>query len=120
MSNASQTVEGDTESLRRRLAELELIAAYHAESGRILKSGGMPSSSGLLEFVDMTRKHFTLVSAAYYRVEAAAQELAVEAASAESGAQPQRFKLGEGATGRAAQSGSTVRTDNGTGGAGLA
>ena len=45
MSNASPTVEGDTESLRRRLAELESIANYHAESGRILKSGGMPPSS---------------------------------------------------------------------------
>jgi len=119
MSNASPIVEGDTESLRRRLAELELIATYHAEAGRILKSGAMPSSSGLLQFIDLTRKHFTLAAAAYYRVEDATQELAVEAASAESGAQPQRMKVGEGSTGRAAQSGATVKTENGSGGAGL-
>jgi PAS domain S-box-containing protein len=122
-SNASRLVEGDTESLRRRMAELEAIASFHAEFARLLRAappgrGTLPTSS-IQEVLDLIRRKFEFHAVAWLVLDEAASELALEAASGEAAlsAQVKRFRvrLGEGLTGRAAQSDAPVSAEDVTG-----
>jgi PAS domain S-box-containing protein len=118
MSNAPKVEDQEMEALRRRLAELETIAAFHAETGRVL--GPSPSPTALQEFLDVVRARFELRSAVYFRLDDKTQELVPEASSPPGAVKPVRMKLGDGPAGRAASSRTTVRTVFPEGGASLA
>src|SRR5262245_15604422 len=110
MHNAPGVEDQETEALRRRLAELEMISAFHEEAGRIL--GPNPSPTALQELLELIRVRFGIRSAAYLRVEPVAQELVPGAASPALTAKPANRRLGDGPAGQAAATGKPVRTES--------
>ena len=110
MPNTSKVEEQEAESLRRRVAELETISAFHEEAGRIL--GSSPSPSAIQELLDLIRVRLGLRSAAYLRFDEAAQELATEALSPLASASPATRRVGDGPSGRAASLGKTVKAES--------
>ena len=109
MPNAPKVAEPESEALRRRLAELETISAFHEEAGRIL--GPSPSPSAPRELLDLIRSRFGISSAAFLRLDDAARELVPELAAPPAQSPPDRRKLDDGPAGRAASTGTTVRSD---------
>ncbi len=117
MSNAPNVADQESEALRRRVAELETIAAFHEQVGRVL--GPSPSPAATHELLDLIFTRFGLRSAAYFRLDDSSKELVPEASSPPSSTRPARIKLGEGPSGSAASSGEPVRTDIPDGGSSL-
>ena len=110
MPNTPKVEDQETEALRRRLAELEMISAFHEEAGRIL--GPNPSPGALQELLDLIRVRFGIRSAVFQRVDAAAQELVPGAASPTFTSKPVKLRMGDGPAGQAAQTGKPVRAES--------
>lgn len=118
MSNTPKVEDQETEALRRRLAELEMVAAFHEEAGRVL--GPSPSPSALQDLLDLLRVRLGLRFASYLRFDEAAQELVPVAISPAATPKPSKVRLNDGPAGRAATSGTTIRTESPDRGSSLA
>jgi PAS domain S-box-containing protein len=110
MPNTPNVEVQETEALRRRLAEVEMLAAFHEEAGKIL--GPYPSTQALQELLDLFRGRFGLRSASYYKHDEAAQELVLEATSPSAAMKPTRHRLNDGPAGRTATTGKSIRTES--------
>src|SRR5687767_13256900 len=110
MPKSPRIEDQESEILRRRLAELETISAFHEEAGRVL--GPSPSAGALQELLDLIRVRFGLRSVAYLRHDEGLQELLPEGISPQSLPKGSRCRVDSGPSGRAAKTGKAVREES--------
>ena len=123
MPNAPRVAEEEAETLRRRLAELEAVASFHAEFARLQRAiplgRGTISPAALQDLLDLIRRKFDFQSVAWLSLDETASELVLEVVAGEPALAAQvkrlRVRLGEGLTGRAAQTEAPVGADDVTG-----
>src|SRR5262245_18843942 len=118
MPDTPKVEDQEAEALRRRLAELETVAAFHEEAGRLL--GPAPGPAALQDLLDLIRVRFGIRSAAYLRFDEVGQELTTEAISPVSLPKGMRVKAADVPAGRVAASGKTLKAESPEKGSALA
>jgi PAS domain-containing protein len=113
MSNTPKLEDQESEALRRRLAELEMVSSFHEEAGRIL--GPFPSAGALQELLDLIRTVRDR-SAVFLKVE---ESTGTRARGGLPGRIP-KVKIGDGLPGRVATEGKPLREESPEKGSALA